>query len=160
MIITYNLIGDNMNYIKRSIEGIIVSEEESINVNKGLVSYVNKMCLSNGSSLQGRIDYSRQILGTKNKVPFLVSDDILLIPTHSFRSYECVLVNLFEVVEIKENNSVLKLSFKDGTLLDIGISMYIWRNQCKKANVLVSKHVKRKCLHDGLIDRFYYENLV
>lgn len=149
-----------MDYIKRCIDGVFIVSNKSFKENKGLVSYIQELCLNDGSSMNGRIEFSKHLLQSKSKVPFFVSEDILLVPTHSIRNYDCALINLFNVCEVRKSYSGLKLSFVSGNILEVSISRHIWMNQLQKANALVDNYAKRKCLHYGLIDRFYYENLV
>ncbi len=149
-----------MNYIKRNYNGIEVNDYTTTSMNTGFRNFIQQLCLKNYSTLEGRIEFSKMISGSNSKVPFFVSDDILLVPTHSFRNYKCILINLFNIQDYYRINDKIRVVFKNSQKLDIDVRINTIKNQLKKANVLVEYIVKRKCLHDGLINRFYYENLV
>lgn len=141
-----------MNYIKRTEYGIEI--DQITFTQTGLIQYINNLCLNDGSSYSGRLNYSKKILGN-HKNPIYINDDLLLIPSHSTRRYECVCINYFLIDSIIESDGKSKVIFQSSMYILIDISPALLKKQLKRAQKLVNVIQKRKCLHAGIINRFY-----
>lgn len=148
----YNRLGDGMKYIKRHMHGIII--DGLVHNNMGLLQKINDLCLKDGSTYNGRLMYSKTIL-KNHKNPIFVNDDMVLVPTHSIRRYECIYVNLFTIKKILNNQGSIKIIFTDNSAIDVDISLKIMNNQLTRGKILAETVRKRKCLHAGIINRFY-----
>ena len=141
-----------MNYIKRTEYGITINGNQDIK--NSLIMYINRLCLEDGSTYQGRLEYSKHILNN-HKNPIYINDDCVLMPTHSTRKYECTFINFFMITNIKECNSKTQIVFQNGTSVLVPVSMKILKNQMKRTTFLIQTIQKRKCLQTGIINRFY-----
>ncbi len=119
-----------MNYIKRNNEGI---ERDGITMKKSLISYLNKLCLQSGSSLQGRLDFGKYLLNT-TKIPIYINKDIILFPTESIRRYNSVLINYKNIISYNEIDDFIRVVFKDLREIYVNISMYSFEKQVEKAH--------------------------
>ena len=121
-----------MNYIKRTLSGIsIYKDDKEYVLNKGLKSFINELCLQNGSSFKGRIDSAKYILKKNANVPIYISIDIILFPTVSIRNIESILVNYKEISHFIEEEKGCLVVFKDSSKLDIKQSFYKLTNLIK-----------------------------
>ena len=118
-----------MNYIKRDMLGISI--DGSIKT-KSLKNYINTLCLHHGSTLQGRLDFSKWVLKT-SKLPIYISPSILLFPTASLRNYDTVLINIHQVFDVYEVKDKTRVIFKDATSIDLIVSISTIKNQIKKS---------------------------
>ena len=122
-----------MNYITRDILGINIDGQIKTTT---LKSYINKLCLQYGSTLEGRTDFSRYILNT-SKLPIYVNKDIILFPTMSLRNYETVLINYCNIQEIYQIKDIVRIVFTNTKLLDVKISLYTIKNQMRKCRKII-----------------------
>lgn len=67
---------------------------------------MNRWCLYNGATLQGRVQAARWLLQRERLVPVHVHTELLLIPTRSMRDYDCVLFNYFALPHSGEHPKV------------------------------------------------------
>ena len=57
-------MGDKMNYLRRNKEGIEINNElGSVFINSGLKKYINKLCMNNLSTYEGRRISTSNFLG-------------------------------------------------------------------------------------------------
>jgi competence protein ComK len=99
-------MGDNMQYIKRSENGIEIGTEKGIiNVNSTLKKYINDLCLKNLSTFEGRRVATSKLLMENNNIPIYINEEIILYPTKSIRCYDTVFVNFNDVLSIKKNKN-------------------------------------------------------
>lgn len=131
--VQYNKTGDYMNYIKRDLQGIIVDDKC---INTSLKMFLNKHCLKNGSTLQGRLDFSKWILNT-SKLPIYINNAIILFPTKSLKNYETILINYKNIVDIYQNDTFTRIIFSDLSMIDINISFYTIKKQMDKCAKIV-----------------------
>lgn len=111
-----------MNYIKRTNQGIEIQEHTRQLVERGLLDYLNTLCLQDGSTYLGRIHFSQSIAQTKDKPVLYINDDVILVPTMSIRRYEVVLFNLFNVHEYRIKETCIELVFKNQSKICLNIS--------------------------------------
>lgn len=145
-----------MNYIKRSSEGIIIDGKE---INITLKKYLNSICILDGSTLNGRIQFSKNVLKC-NLVPIYINDDIILSQTASMRVYEVIIFNALELEKYHVIGSSIQLTFYDGQTILVDCTIQKFKSQLCKVKSLVKFIKKRKCLHRRVIDRFYISNQV
>lgn len=127
-----------MNYIRRTPYGIEISmNQRKIVIETSINQALNKLCLMSCSTLQGRIDASKLILHTKSKVPIYINQQIVLIPTMSYRNFDCVFFNLYNILHIKKaSQHKTKIIFDDLSFLIVECSQNIIDNQMNKAKKL------------------------
>lgn len=109
-----------MNYITRNKEGIIIDGPHHC-VQVGIRHYVDQLCLTHGSSLDGRIASARYLLQRKSLLPIVVNKDICLIPNTSFRQMNLVLLNYYQIASVQAKSTGCNVSFLDGNQVFISV---------------------------------------
>ena len=123
-------MGDIVNYIKRHQEGIEVNTENGSKIlNTSLKKYINKLCMKNLSTYDGRREALSMLLGENNNIPIYVDKEIILYPVKSIRVYNTVFVNFNEVLSVK--------------MMGIGYTKFIFTN-LSEIKLEVSIHKVRK----------------
>ena len=74
-----------------------------------LKAFINKMCIENGSTLDGRKEVFKQLTHTKKFVPILVHEKLFLIPAND------LWVNYFNISKV-DGNTVF---FNDKSCIEI-----------------------------------------
>jgi len=121
-----------MNYIKRSNTGVEIGINKNIvQMDIGLVKYINDLCLEYGSTLEGRIKSFKKNYGILNNTPILVNNQIALIPLKSIRKYDSVLINYFEVFRIEKMEGNVLVYYHDNTTLEVDISFTLLTKKMK-----------------------------
>lgn len=115
---TYALISDfDKSRIIKSSETNLISEK--------INNIVDNSCKYYGSSLNGRIAGSRDILGISYKVPIVLSElnNIILFPTTSLRKEECSWLNLYAIDSYKKlTKNTVEIIFINNIKIIIKIS--------------------------------------
>jgi len=80
--------------------------------NYSLKNYVNRLCIRYGSTLDGRVEAFRELLGVSQKPCIFVSDidKIFYIPTRSLYTNGCFLINYYtiqKVIKITEYSTTI-----------------------------------------------------
>lgn len=124
----------------------VVEENNEFIVYKNVSSIINNSCKYFGSSYQGRINGSKNILGSTHKLPIIVEtiNKIIFFPTTSARNEKCMWIslNLIENYEkLKDNKTIIK--FYCGKSIKIDIPYQIINNQILRATRLESVYEKR-----------------
>lgn len=129
-----------MNYIRRNNKGIEVSiNGKLMYINKGIRWYLNDLCIKNLSTLDGRIDAVKKKYNIKHKVPIFVDSKCILFSTGSMRDFEVVYINYFEMIEYSSKDEKTIIYFKDGTNIDIKLSLKIVRKQVSKIQYILGE---------------------
>lgn len=124
-----------MKYIMRSSEGVNIDGEK---MKCGMNEYINKMCVSNLSTLEGRIKSVSQTLGIQSNVPVFVGKNILLFPTKCRREYDCVYINYHRVLSVcKVDLECSKVVFDDLTELMVTQTQRKIKSQFSKCETLL-----------------------
>lgn len=95
-----------------------VKEDESTYVSSSnMNTYLNALCLENGSTYLGRKEAFRYQMRQKKFTPIYVSKDILYFPTESLKNPNCVWINYHEIESIEYKEKACNIFFKDHTCL-------------------------------------------
>lgn len=100
---------------------------------------VNRSCKYYGSSLNGRLEGSRDILGITYKAPIIVSENnrIVLIPTTSVRADDCSWISLYSIASYyQKNEKQVEITFKNDRKLLLNLSYGIIDKQIMRASRL------------------------
>ena len=129
-----------MNYITRSEYGIIVGSNKCDEIlNDSLLNYINKLCIKNMSSFEGRKHASKQLLKSSSNLPILVNDELFIFPTESVRNGSCFYINYFSILCIKTNyDGKTKIIFIDLSEIIVDISRFRILKQMKRVELLLS----------------------
>ena len=117
-------------------------------VNKSAKSIIDESCKYFGSTYQGRIDGSKEVLKMNYKLPIVIEDfnGLIFFPTSSPRFKECIWISLNNIDNYIKNDKSSKIYFIGGNEFDIEISYYSLENQIFRASLLDSMLRKRKNL--------------
>ena len=97
---------------------------------------LNESCISNGSSLNGRINGSKWALKSKYKLPIVVSEKEKLVFFPVKEMGKEIWVNFEMINDVKNYKDDVKVEFKNGLKVDINVSYTIFNNQVLKASRL------------------------
>ncbi len=112
-----------MKYVKRATQGIQVKDYLSEIENSSLKYFLNRLCLMNGSTYDGRIQSSKFLLHTKGLVPFYVSNEIVFFSSKNIREFDVVFINTIRVLKIVSvAHGQVKIVFDDLDELLLNVS--------------------------------------
>ncbi len=132
-----------MNYIRRTLSGIaLINQSNVVHLDEGLTHYLNRLCLSNVSTLSGRKKAARVLLNKTANIPIYINSDILLFPNQSLRKVDTVLVNYYAIYDIIEEENGTKIIFKDLQTLLIPQSIHYMRRQMSACSQLL-QHLRQ-----------------
>jgi competence transcription factor ComK len=112
-----------LKYVKRATQGIQVKDYLSEIENSSLKYFLNRLCLMNGSTYDGRIQSSKFLLHTKGLVPFYVSNEIVFFSSKNIREFDVVFINTIRVLKIVSvAHGQVKIVFDDLDELLLNVS--------------------------------------
>ena len=124
----------------------ILEEEGEYYVKRATVDIIDDSCKYFGSSLKGRNEGTKTLIGGNYKLPVVIEEtrNIIFFPTSSPRLEECAWISLNNLDNYfkKEKNGIIK--FKNGLILDSGISIFSLENQVLRASRLENVLRRRK----------------
>ncbi len=92
-----------MYYVKRYHNGIVVKDEKNeYSLNSGIKKYLNKLCMDNLSTFDGRKKAIISLLKQKDNIPIYIDNNIFVYPTKALREFDMMYINYFEVLSYKE----------------------------------------------------------
>ena len=131
LIIYYN----NFNTVMINTDGKIIINGNFIR------SILNKSCIFYGSSLNGRLKGSKDLLKCRYKLPIIISESNRLI-FYPVNKYFWINFNMIESFEKKENHTII--TFKNGYKRSIFVSYRVVNNQMLKCSRLWLEYLERK----------------
>ena len=131
LIIYYN----NFNTVMINTDGKIIINGNFIR------SILNKSCIFYGSSLNGRLKGSKDLLKCRYKLPIIISESNRLI-FFPVNKYFWINFNMIESFEKKENHIII--TFKNGYKKSIFVSYRVVNNQMLKCSRLWLEYLERK----------------
>lgn len=131
--------------INDELSKIIESDDDYL-VNKSSYEVMEDSCQYYGSSCEGRIKGTKNILGSVYKVPIIVeeSNDIIFFPTEAVKSKKCAWISLNNVKKYEKYNQYTKVYFKNGKELILKMSINSFEIQILRANRLSAIIKNRK----------------
>ena len=124
----------------------ILEKNDEYFVNKNSYEVMEDSCAYYGSSREGRIKGTKQILGSNYKVPIVVeeSNEIIFFPTEAASNANCIWLSLNNIKNYERNNGFTKVTFNSGKELIVKMSISSFETQILRANRLGSIIRKRK----------------
>lgn len=115
-------------------------------VNKKTTEIIDNSCRYFGSSLIGRLEGTKNLIGVNYKSPIIIEDalDIVFFPTSSPRFDNCSWIALNNIKNYEKNHKNSKLIFKNNYIYNLDISYESLQNQIYRATLLESTLRKRK----------------
>lgn len=81
-------------------------------------SYLDTLCLENGSSLKGRMDAFKHIMQKKKFIPIIVHASLIYFPIKSTSAYDCIWINYFSIEHVVYAKKICTIYFYDHTYLE------------------------------------------
>ena len=139
---------------KNTLAIIPINENKSkiYEKNRNFYIYENSMqiiknsCGFFGSSYDGRVKGTQSMVKIKSKVPIIIEEfnEIIFFPTSSPRINNCCWINYNHVDKYIELDNNTLIFFKDGSSIELPISVNIIDNQMTRALKLHMAIIERK----------------
>lgn len=126
---------DNFNTVMINTDGKIIINGNFIR------SILNKSCIFYGSSLNGRLKGSKDLLKCRYKLPIIISESNRLI-FFPVNKYFWINFNMIESFKKKEIHTII--TFKNGYKRSIFVSYRVVNNQMLKCSRLWLEYLERK----------------
>ena len=128
-----------MYYLKRTSNGIKVKDESDVIIKKGLKQTLNDLCVLNLSTYEGRTKSIREMFGFNHNYPVFVNNSMLFFPTESIRNYNCIYINYFKVLSIRQiNQQICCVIFTDLSELRVQISHQKIMKQMDRCQIIIN----------------------
>ena len=117
----------------------IVEDDCEYRVDNSCLQVLEHSCEYFGSSLQGRKDGTKKLLGITHKAPIIVEESrkIIFFPTTSPEKEECIWINLDKIDKYyKKTNKTSEILFKNGDKVEFDVSIGSLTNQILRATRL------------------------
>ena len=131
--------------INNEVSKIIENHNEYF-LSKNCYEVMEDSCAYYGSSCEGRIKGTKQILGSNYKVPIVVeeSNEIIFFPTEAASNSNCIWLSLNNIRSYERCNGFTKVVFNSGKELIVKMSISSFETQILRANRLGSIIRKRR----------------
>ena len=102
-------------------------------------------CLYYGSSMQGRIEAARNVLGPHRKTPVIMDwhADTVFFPTIAKESPDCAWINFSQVYDAKSCDKGTRIHFHSGETIDVTVSYHTIYRQKQRSIELSYSFQKR-----------------
>ncbi|MBR2678743.1 MAG: competence protein ComK [Bacilli bacterium] len=118
---------------------LVYEDNDNYVIDQSPFSIMEESCKYFGSTYEGRKEGARNILGAEYKVPIVIedSDNLIVFPTTSPQSEDCVWISLKRVKKIeKYNYNNAKIIFDNDKELIVNCSYRTIENQLSRASRL------------------------
>lgn len=124
----------------------VMEEESEYVVNKSATSIIEDSCIYFGSTLKGRSEGTRNLIGGTYKVPIVIEEsrDIIFFPTSSPKMEECCWISLNNLISYEKLDKQSVIKFKNGFILSTDMSYFSLENQILRASRLENVMRRRK----------------
>lgn len=124
----------------------VIEDEDEFVINKNSTKIIDDSCKFFGSSLNGRHEGTKNLIGVNYKAPIIVEEtsEIIFFPTNSPRISDCTWISLNNLENYKKNNGKTKVCFKNGKEIEVNVSYGSLENQVLRSTRLESILRKRK----------------
>ncbi len=115
-------------------------------VNLKSTEIIDNSCKYFGSSLLGRLEGTKNLIGVNYKSPVIIEEDlnIVFFPTSSPRFDNCYWVALNNIKNYEKFSKSSRIIFKNNFIVNLSISYESLQNQIYRATLLESTLRKRK----------------
>ena len=132
--------------ITRNVSKVIELDREFI-VSKSTTKIMEDSCAYFGSTLTGRMQGTKNLIGVSHKAPIIVEEasDIIFFPTSSSRKEEnCFWLRLKYIEKYYKSGDKITVEFQNNHTLNLNLSYGIIDNQILRATRLESVLRNRK----------------
>lgn len=147
MINSYEISQDTLAIIPiDSKKSEVIEIEDNFIVNKSATKIVDDSCRFFGSSLNGRHEGTKCLIGVNYKAPVIVEEtsSMIFFPTNSPRLTDCTWISLNNIENYSKNNGKTEIVFKNGKVIEVDVSYGSLENQVLRSTRLESILRKRK----------------
>lgn len=125
----------------------IIEENNEFFINQPPTKIIDNSCRFFGSSYDGRLNGTKNILGVSHKAPIIIeeSSGIIFFPTTSPRLESCAWISLNNIAEYYKLYGDTIIKFNCGKKIKLELSYGIIDNQVLRATRLESLITKRVC---------------
>jgi competence protein ComK len=117
----------------------IIEQDDEYFIKNNTLSILEHSCEYFGSSLEGRKEGTKKLLGITHKSPIIIEESrkIIFFPTTSPEKEDCIWINLDKIEKYyKKENKKSTIQFKNGDIVDLNISIGSLTNQILRATRL------------------------
>ncbi len=125
----------------------VVEFNDEYIVNDSPYSVMDYSCKYFGSSLSGRIDGSKNILGSVYKIPVIVeeSQKLIFFPTEAINSESVSWISYKNIKSVEKYGKKSLIKFNNGVEVIIDCPYFSLKNQIFRCNMLEAIFSNRKC---------------
>ncbi|WP_449403813.1 competence protein ComK [Exiguobacterium artemiae] len=93
---------------------LLIQEQSEVVLEGHPIKLIEESCLYFGSSMRGRIEAARHILGPNRKTPVLIDwkAQTIFFPTTAKEKAECIWINFKQMKTVQKRGILFKWSFK------------------------------------------------
>ncbi len=134
-------------YDEKTKETVLLNEKkEVLRIKAKPIKLFEKVCLENGSTLEGRLSNFRYELNVKQKPCILINEPglILFIPTMSMSSTKCMYFQYRKIQTVKTSeNGFCNIETKQGTVYQVDVDIRVLKKQIKRSKIYLQNLRKR-----------------
>lgn len=125
---------------------MVIESENEFFINLSCIDVINNSCIYYGSSYEGRIEASKNLLGKDYKLPIIVSEfyDILLFPIGSKQTDICTWICLKKLDNYIIDGDMVEFIFKCNRRYSVLVGKKSFEAQLLKAYDL-NRIIKNRC---------------
>ncbi len=129
-----------------NLKSKIIEKNDQYIVDETPFSIMERSCKYFGSSLDGRVHGSKDILGSIYKVPIIVeeSQNLIFFPTQALNSSCVSWISYKNIKDIKKYGTKSIVKFNNDTDIIINCPYFSMKNQIFRCNILESVSVNRR----------------
>lgn len=126
-------------------ETLVYQPEGIVRVSGSPIHVLESACLYYGSSIQGRIEAARHVLGPHRKTPVVMDwhADAVFFPTIAKESPDCAWINFQHVTSIKRDATKTRIQFLTGESVLVDVSDHTVQRQKQRSIELSYAFQKR-----------------
>jgi len=127
-----------MKYITRTTEGIRVVDQTETYKEKGLIQYLNELCIQELTTFTGRIQATKQLCNIQSNIPLFINESLLFFPTKSNRNPDVYYINYHRIIGVQKVQNHCKICFDDFTELAVNCTYQKIQNQIRKVQKVLT----------------------
>ena len=124
----------------------IIEKDDQYIVNESPFTIMERSCKYFGSSLDGRVSGSKDILGSVYKVPIIVeeSQNLIFFPTEAINSSRVSWISYKNIKDIKKYGTKSIIKFNNDNSVIVNCPYFSMKNQIFRCNMLESISINRR----------------
>ncbi|MGX8177968.1 competence protein ComK [Exiguobacterium artemiae] len=105
---------------------LLIQEQSEVVLEGHPIKLIEESCLYFGSSMRGRIEAARHILGPNRKTPVLIDwkAQTIFFPTTAKEKAECVWINFKQMKTVQKKGDTVQVEFQTGQRISTDASAY------------------------------------